>query len=122
MLRQFSPAGSRLRDVDRERQFLHDAARAHDPFVEHANARLEPLSDSWLWIGIRRHLHELLKVTADLGAGAVLTDQSLRCEQGLSDIDRARVGAVLVVAARHAAQAQGSITAVLRALEHEASS
>ena len=60
------------RDIQRERALLSQAARGHAPFVAEAQARLEAgeelYGDSWAWIGVRRHLSELLEESADLGA------------------------------------------------------
>jgi hypothetical protein len=113
-----------LRDLDREQRFLLDAAHGHEPFVEQATARLEageePFGDSWAWIGIRKHLRELLEEAADVGACAVLADQALRYEQGLADVDRERIRTVLALSARRGAQAHEALTAVLRALTSEA--
>jgi hypothetical protein len=84
-----------LRDLEREQRFLADAARGHEPFVEHATARLdagEPLfGDSWAWIGIRKHL-----------------------VPDLSDVDRQRIDAVPQLAARRGAQAHEALSGALR--------
>jgi hypothetical protein len=112
-----------FRDLDREQRFLLDAAHGHEPFVEHATARLEageePFGDSWAWIGIRRHLAELLEESADIGSWAALAEQALDHEQ-LSDVDRQRTRAVLQLAARRGAQAHEALHGALRALASEA--
>jgi hypothetical protein len=109
-----------LRDPEREQRFLRDAARHHEPFAEHAAARLaageEPFGDSWAWIGIRRHLAELLEEAADVGAWAVLAEQALDREP-LADVDRRRIGAVLQLVARCGAQAHEALTGAVRALD-----
>ena len=103
-----------IRDLEREKRLLRDAARGHDPFVQHAADRLdageEPYGDSWAWIGIGRHLRELAEEAADLGAWAVLADQALDREHDLSDVDRARIRAVLELVARRGAQAHEALT------------
>lgn len=74
------------RDPQRETAFLTEAARGHAPFVEQATARLdmgeEIYGDSWAWIGLRRHLAELLEEAADLGSWAALASQALDTEPG----------------------------------------
>jgi hypothetical protein len=104
------------RDLEREQRFLREAARGHQPFVDQATARLEageePFGDSWAWIGIRRHLAELLEEAADVGSWAALADQALDREQ-LSDVDRQRIAAVLQLAARHGAQAHEALSQAL---------
>ena len=116
--------GSGLRDLDRERQFLTDAARGHEPFVRHATSRLdageELYGDSWAWIGVRKHLAELLEEAADLGSWAVLADQALDLDPGLSDVDRGRIRAALRLTARSGAQAHTALTGVLATLIVEA--
>ena len=103
-----------IRDLEREKRFLRDAARGHDPFVQHALDRLEageePFGDSWAWIGIRKHLAELAEEAADVGGWAALADQALDREHGLSDVDRARIRAVLELVARRGAQAHEALT------------
>jgi hypothetical protein len=110
-----------LRDLDREQRFLHNAARGHEPFIEHATARLdvgeEPYGDSWAWIGIRRHLAELAEEAADLGSWAALADQALDREQELSDVDRARIRAVLELVARRGAEVHAALTRLQGATE-----
>lgn len=107
------------RDVDRELRFLTDAARGHRPFVEHATARLaagdETFGDSWAWIGVARHLTELLEEAADLGAWAALCDQAADLER-LSTDDKRRLEALLRVVARRGAQAHEALTSAVRAL------
>jgi hypothetical protein len=114
------PKGTSLRDLDRERRFLRHAARHHEPFAQHAAARLaageEPFGDSWAWIGIGRHLLELLEEAADVGAWATLAEQALDREP-LSDVDRQRIGAVLQLVARCGAQAHEALTGAMRALD-----
>ena len=106
-------AAMSLRDQQREQRFLSDAARGHEPFVQHATARLdageEPFGDSWAWIGIRRHVDELLEEAADLGSWAALADQALDREQEPADVDRARIRAVLELVARRGAQAHQAL-------------
>ena len=108
------------RDPDRERAFLAEAARGHQPFVDHALARLdagdELYGDSWVWIGMRRHLAELLEEAADLGAWAVLAHQALDHEPRLSAVDRQRVAGAVAAAARHGARAHAALTAAVTAL------
>jgi hypothetical protein len=108
------------RDRDRERAFLADAARGHRPLVDHALARLdagdELYGDSWAWIGIRKHLAELLEEAADLGAWAVLAHQALDHEPRLSAVDRQRVAGVVAAAAAHGARAHAALTAAVTAL------
>lgn len=115
-------AGVSLRDLDRERRFLRDAARAHAPFVEHASERLaageEPFGDSWAWIGVRRHLAELLEEAADLGAWAALCEQALDRELELAAEDRQRLRAVVQIAARAGAEAHEALTGAAQALPH----
>jgi hypothetical protein len=107
-----------LRDGFRERRLLAAAARGHEPFVRHAEARLEagqePFGDSWAWFGMPRHLRELLEEAADLGAWAVLADQALDRDPHLSHLHREQLRAVLAIAARRGAQAHEALT---RALE-----
>jgi hypothetical protein len=109
-----------VRNHDREHTFLAAAARGHAPFVAHAQARLEagdePFGDSWAWIGIGRHLSELLEEAADLGAWAALADEALDLER-LTDRQRQQVRAVLALAARRGAEAHQSLTAALRSIE-----
>ncbi|MGC9221756.1 MAG: hypothetical protein ACP5H2_10465 [Solirubrobacteraceae bacterium] len=80
------------RDEFRERRFLAEAACGHAPFVTQALERLEAgeaeYGSSWAWIGVRRHLAELLEEAADLGAWAVLADQALDGELALSAAQR----------------------------------
>ena len=106
------------RQAAREHRFLTDAARGHAPFIAESQARLEAgeelYGDSWAWIGIRRHLTELLEEAADLGAWAVLADQALDRDPQLSDQDREQIRAVLAGAARHGAQAHQALTTALR--------
>lgn len=108
------------RDPDRERTFLADAARGHHPFVEQATARLdageEIYGDSWAWIGLRRHLVELLEEAADLGSWATLAAQALDHEPDLSDADRQRIAGVLAATASHGARAHALLTAATSAL------
>jgi hypothetical protein len=107
------------RDQRREARFLGDAARGHDPFVVQAQARLaageEIFGQSWAWIGIRKHLTELLEEAADIGSWAVLAVQALDREQ-LADAERDRIRAVLELAARRGAQAHAALTAGLDSL------
>jgi hypothetical protein len=107
-------------DPDRERAFLADAARGHQPFVDHALARLDAgdavYGDSWAWIGIRKHLAELLEEAADLGAWAVLAHQALDHEPGLSDADRQRVSGAVAAAAGHGGRAHAALTAAATTL------
>jgi hypothetical protein len=113
-------AAASRRDVARERAFLREAGRDREPFVEHAEARLargeETYGDSWAWIGIRRHLTELLEEAADLGAWASLATQALEGERDLSELHRVQIGAVLVIAARHGAQAHAALSNALRSI------
>jgi hypothetical protein len=108
------------RQAAREQRFLADAARGHAPFVAHAQARLEGgeelYGDSWAWIGIRRHLTELLEEAADLGAWATLADQALDRDSEVSDQHREQIRAVLAVAARRGAQAHQALSAALRSM------
>jgi hypothetical protein len=108
------------RQALRERAFLTEAARGHAPFIAEAQARLEAgeelYGDSWAWIGIRRHLAELLEEAADLGAWAVLADQALDRDHELSDLHRQQISAVLAVAARCGAQAHQALTTALRSV------
>jgi len=114
------------RDPGRERAFLIEAARGHEPFVEQAIARLdggeEIYGDSWKWIGLRRHFAELLEEAADLGSWAALAAQALDHEPDLSDADRQRIDAVLAATARHGARAHALLTAATGALGAEARS
>lgn len=109
------------RDLPCERAFLAAAARGHHPFVAQAQARLEAgeelFGDSWCWIGIRRHLTELLEEAADVGSWAALADQALDVDPSLSDLHREQIRAVLVLAARHGAQAHEALTRALRSLQ-----
>lgn len=111
------------RDPQREAAFLAEAARGHQPFIEQATARLaagqEIFGDSWAWIGLRRHLTELLAEAADLGSWASLALQALDCEPGLSDTDRERVVAVLAATARHGARAHALLSAAASAFSTE---
>ena len=104
------------RNLKREQRFLTEAARGHDPFVRHATARLEageePFGDSWCWIGVRKHLAELLEEAADLGSWAALCDQTADHDPRLSDVDRERVRAVLALVARLGAQAHEALDGV----------
>lgn len=108
------------RDLDRERAFLTEAARGHKPFVDQATARLdageEIYGDSWKFIGLRRHLVELLEEAADLGSWAVLAVQALDTEPGLSDADRQRIAAVLAATASHGARTHAVLSTITRAL------
>ena len=108
------------RDLDREQRFLTDLARGHDGFVRHATARLaageDLYSDSWAWIGVRKHLGKLLEEAADLGSWAVLADQAADVDPRLSDVDRERVRAVLALVARLGAQAHEALAGVTRVL------
>jgi hypothetical protein len=110
----------RLRDPDRERAFLAEAARGHQSFVDDALSRLdagEPLfGDSWAWIGIRRHLAELLEEASDIGAWAVLAYQALDHEPNLSDVDRHRVAGAVAAAAAHGARAHAVLSTAALAL------
>jgi hypothetical protein len=123
MPRQNNPTGS-LRDAERERRFILDAARGH-AFIEQTTSLLEAeqelFGDSWAQLGARRHLRELLEECADIGARAAIAERALRHEQGLTSADRARTRAVLAFSARHAAQNHQVLTAVLGALKPEAS-
>jgi len=104
------------RDPDRERTFLAAAARGHHPFVEQATARLdageEVYGDSWAWIGLRRHLTELLEEAADLGSWAALSAQALDHEPDLSDANRQRIAGVLAATASHGARAHALLSTV----------
>jgi len=104
------------RDTERETRFLAGAARGHNPFVAQAQARLEAgeeiYSDSWAWIGILRHLAELLEEAADLGSWAALADQALDREQ-LTEREREHIRASLELAACCGAQAHAALTAGL---------
>jgi hypothetical protein len=108
------------RDQSRELAFLAAAGRGHEPFVTQVRARLEEgepeFGDSWCWIGIRRHLAELLEEAADLGAWSALADQALDLDRELADVDRQRIHAVLTLAARHGAQAHEHLAAALRSI------
>lgn len=83
------------RDPFRERRFLAEAACGHLAFVEEAVARLEAgqatYGDSFEWVGIRRHLIEMLEEASGLGSWAVLCDQALDHEHGLSAVQREHV-------------------------------
>jgi hypothetical protein len=83
------------RDSFRERRFLAEAACGHLAFVEQAAQRLDTgqatYGDSWQWIGVRRHLAELIEEACDLGAWAVLCDQALDQEHGLDADERERL-------------------------------
>jgi hypothetical protein len=109
-----------LRDRDYEQRFLVDAGRGHEPFAMQATARLaagdETFGDSWGWIGIRRHLDELLEEAADLGAWSVLASQALDREPNLSDVDRQRLASMLAVVAAQGARAHRTLTAAVRCL------
>jgi len=111
------------RDPDRERTFLAEAARGRHPFVEQATLRLnageEVYGDSWAWIGLRRHLTELLEEAADLGAWAALAAQALDLEPNLADADRQRIAGVLAATASHGARAHALLTAATSALGTE---
>ncbi len=76
--------------------------------------------DSWAWIGIRRHLAELLEEAADLGSWSALADQALDHEPDLSDVDRDRIAGVLAAAAEQGARAHAALTVAARALGIEA--
>lgn len=80
------------RDSFRERRWLAEAACGHAAFIEQALARLEAgqaeFGDSWAWIGVRRHVAELTEEASDLGAWAVLCDQALDLDAGLSSEQR----------------------------------
>lgn len=106
-----------VRDGFRERRLLAAAARGHEAFIRHVEARLEagqePYGDSWAWVGIRRHLAELLAEAADLGAWSVLADQALDRYPELSDPQREQIRAVLAIAARCGAEAHEALTTAL---------
>jgi hypothetical protein len=109
------------RDLHREHAFLLDANRGPGAFVVHVEERLaageDTFGDSWMWIGIRRHLTELLEEAADLGAWGCLADQALDRENDLSDLHREQLRSVLVVAARRGASAHGVLSNALRSVE-----
>jgi hypothetical protein len=109
------------RDLARETRFLTEGARGDRPFIDDAQARLaageDTFGDSWMWIGIRRHLTELLEEAADLGAWGCLADQALDRENDLSDLHREQLRSVLVVAARRGASAHGVLSNALRSVE-----
>jgi hypothetical protein len=109
------------RQAAREHRFLTDAARGHAPFVAQARARLEAgeehYGDSWAWIGIRRHLTELLEEAADLGAWATLADQALDADPKHSELNHDQIRAVLNLVARRGAQAHEALTAALRSID-----
>jgi len=111
---------TRSRDLERQRRFLRDAARGHEPFVEHATWRLErgeePFVGSCPRTGVGEHLADLLKQAADIGSTAAQADEALDREQ-LSDVDRQRTRAALTVAAHRAARAHETLTGALRALD-----
>jgi hypothetical protein len=118
------PRATTHRDPERERTFLDAAARGHHPFVTQAQVRLEAGEElygtSWAWIGVRRHLAELLEEAADLGSWAALADQALDHERDLSDVDRQRIAGVLAAAAEQGARAHAALTVAARALGMEA--
>jgi hypothetical protein len=109
------------RDTQREHVFLTEAARGHDSFVAQCEARLEAgeerFGDSWAWVGIRRHLTELLEEAADLGSWAVLADQALDHDQALSDLHKEQLRSVLAVASHRGAQAHELLSQALRSVE-----
>jgi hypothetical protein len=109
------------RDTQREHAFLAEAARGHDRFVAQCEARLAASEDrfgsSWAWIGIGRHLTELLEEAADLGSWAVLADQALDHDQTLSDLHKEQIRAVLVVTSRRGAQAHELLSQALASIE-----
>lgn len=110
-----------LRDTQREQRLLAAAARGHLPFADQAFARLEageePFGDSWTWIGIARHLSELLEEASDLGAWSALADQALDRERDLSDLHRGQLRAVLELVARRGAEAHQALSQALRSVE-----
>lgn len=83
------------RDGFRERRWLAEASCGHLAFVEQALARLDAgqaaYGDSFEWVGIRRHLIEMLEEASGLGSWAVLCDQALDHEHGLDADERERV-------------------------------
>lgn len=109
------------RDLHREHLWLENAARGHTAFVEHAEARLaagdEPYGDSWMWIGLRRHVAELLEEAADLGAWSALARQVVDRETTLDDVHRQQIGAPLELTARHGAAAHEALTRAAQLLD-----
>jgi hypothetical protein len=109
------------RDLARETRFLTEGARGDRPFIDDAQARLaageDTFGDSWMWIGIRRHLTELLEEAADLGAWGCLAEQALERENDLSDLHREQIRAVLTTAAHCGAQAHAALTRARTSLE-----
>jgi hypothetical protein len=108
------------RDLAREHQLLTEAARGHAAFVQQAEGRLaageDEFGDSWAWIGVRKHLSELLEECADVGSWSALCEQALSLDPRLTDQQREQVRAALQVAARHGAQAHQLLTNALNAL------
>ena len=109
------------RDLAREHRLLTDAARGHAAFVTQAEQRLEAgdetFGDSWQWIGIHKHLTELLEEAADLGAWAALADQALDHEPTVTGTHRDQLRAVLAICALHGAAAHRSLTQALQTIE-----
>lgn len=108
------------RDRDREQRILTNAGHGRAPFIEQARARLEAgeerFGSSWSWIGIPRHLTELMEEAADLGSWAVLADQALDLEHGLSDDAREQIRQALHRAAELGAEAHKVLDAALKAI------
>ena len=111
------------RDLHREHAFLANAARGHAGFVTHAEQRLEAgdetFGDSWAWIGIHKHLTELLEEAADLGAWAALADQALDRDPAVTGVPRDQLRAVLALCALHGAAAHRSLAQALTTLERQ---
>jgi hypothetical protein len=111
-----------LRNLDRERRFLVDVAPASPTFVQAVQARLqagdEQYGDSWAWIGVRKHLAELMEEAVDLAGWAVLCEQALD-QQTMSETSRRRLSAVLRVVARRGARAHELLAQTLRIIDNE---
>lgn len=109
------------RDHHRERRFLAEAARGQRAFVDQCESRLEAgeeqFGSSWAWIGIRKHLVELLEEAADLGAWAVLADQALDRSHELSALHRDQIRAALADTAHRGAQAHAAVDRALKSIE-----
>jgi len=68
------------------------------------------------WIGVKKHLTELLEEAADVGSWSALAEQALDLDLVLSEQHRQQIRAVLRTAARHGAQAHESLTIALDSL------
>jgi hypothetical protein len=108
------------RDLTRERRLLTEASRGHQAFINQAQERLEAgeelFGSSWAWIGVRKHIVELLEEAADIGSWSVLADQALDLDPNVTDVHRQQTRAVLAIAARRGAQAHEALTTALRSL------